>query len=291
MNRIGFYLMNQKGFTVLCRFIKEFSTQHIAYVVGCRDKNVQKDYFDEIKNICDNNEIKFFYRTEQFNEKEEYKVAIGWRWLIPEQDNLIVLHDSLLPKYRGFAPLVNMLVNGENEIGVTALKASDSYDAGDIIDQKIIKIEYPIKIQQAIDLISPLYGDLVCSIFEKISNNTLEIKKQNDQEATYSLWLNQEDYRIDWNWDSEKICRFIDAVGFPYEGATTIAKDEKIIISEAEIIPDCQIEDRKRHIGKIIFMNDSNKPIIIAGKGLVKINKAIDSKGEPYKFAFRTKLV
>ena len=87
----------------------------------------------------------------------DYQLAIGWRWLISGTENLIVLHDSLLPKYRGFAPLVNSLINGEQEIGVTAIWAGPEFDAGEIIFQEKAGICYPIKIQEAIEIVSGLY--------------------------------------------------------------------------------------------------------------------------------------
>jgi methionyl-tRNA formyltransferase len=53
----------------------------------------------------------------------DFNIAISWRWML-KVSNLIVIHDSLLPKYRGFSPLVNMLINGEDTLGVTVLFAT-----------------------------------------------------------------------------------------------------------------------------------------------------------------------
>lgn len=117
MNKIAFYIMNSKGFYVLQNFINKFGSKSIEYVVSSEDKNIQKDFFDEIKEIAQKEKIKFFNRFEDITPIEKefsgYKFAIGWRWLIKDEKNLIVFHDSLLPKYRGFAPLVNCLINNE----------------------------------------------------------------------------------------------------------------------------------------------------------------------------------
>ena len=79
-------------------------------------------------------------------------MAVSWRWMIKHPKNkLIVFHDSILPKYRGFAPLVNMLINGEKEIGVSAIFGADEYDS-EIISEKTT-ISYPIKIQKPFRLI------------------------------------------------------------------------------------------------------------------------------------------
>lgn len=116
--KIVFYLMNEKGFYTLNKFIKKFSSSNIEYIVSSIDKNMKKDYFKEIKQLCKKYKITFFDRNSDYFKKEKkfvgYKFAIGWRWIISNSDYLIVFHDSLLPKYRGFAPLVNSLVSNEN---------------------------------------------------------------------------------------------------------------------------------------------------------------------------------
>ena len=69
---------------------------------------------------------------------------------------MIIFHDSLLPKYRGFAPLVNSLINQEKEIGVTAIKASQNYDEGDTVTDNIGN-DYDVTIQNgAIIKVRPL---------------------------------------------------------------------------------------------------------------------------------------
>jgi len=117
MNKIAFYIMNSKGYFALKNFINKFGSDSISYVVSSEDKNIQKDFFDEIKEIVQKEKIKFFNRFENIAPIEKgfsgYKFAIGWRWIIKNEKNLIVFHDSLLSKYRGFAPLLNCLVNNE----------------------------------------------------------------------------------------------------------------------------------------------------------------------------------
>jgi methionyl-tRNA formyltransferase len=119
--KIAFYLMNEKGFYVLKKFIKKFGYENIDYIVSAKDKNIKKDYFKEIKTLAKKYKINFFDRL-KFDASIEnrfngYKFAIGWRWIIKNDSNLIVFHDSLLPKYRGFAPLVNSLISNENRGG------------------------------------------------------------------------------------------------------------------------------------------------------------------------------
>lgn len=271
--KIGLFLMTQKGFLVLENLLKSNYKDVISFVCIGVDKEVQNDFSEEIVSLCKLNSIVYFFKNELTKNEiaTDYNIAISWRWML-NVSNLIVLHDSILPKYRGFAPLVNMLINGEMKIGVTALMASDEYDKGDILFQIEKNISYPLKIVDAIEIISELYCTISENIIEAILNNQIILKKQNDSEATYSLWLDNEDYYIDWNWDAEKIKRKIDACGFPYLGAKTHIENQVIIIHDAEIVKDVEIENRV--VGKnIFFINEY--PVIVCGKGLLKITNAV----------------
>jgi methionyl-tRNA formyltransferase len=109
--------MNSKGWFVLSQFIEGFGASKVAYVVSEQDASLQNDPFKQIEKLSLDSKIPFYKRS-AFDAQIEanfkgYKFAIGWRWLIKSQQNLIVFHDSLLPKYRGFAPLVNSLINME----------------------------------------------------------------------------------------------------------------------------------------------------------------------------------
>ena len=68
-----------------------------------------------------------------------------------------MFHDSLLPKYRGFAPLVKGLICGETRFGVTALFGASQYDAGDILFQASVGITYPIAISDLITRVADCY--------------------------------------------------------------------------------------------------------------------------------------
>ena len=274
--KFGFFLMTQKGFDVLNSLITSKQTQFIDFICIGKDSNLEDDFSDKIKELCEIHSIAYFFK-ESLSEKKlnsDFYIAISWRWLL-DLPNLIIIHDSVLPKYRGFAPLVNMLINGENEIGATAIFASNEYDKGEIIAQEKIAIQYPITIAEAINAVGNLYVNLVNQIISQGVSNSFQPKVQNENEATYSLWLDQEDYFIDWNWTAEKIKRKIDACGFPYDGAKTILENDIIVVEKAEVEQDVQIENRT--VGKVIFVKE-NCPIIVCGKGLLRLTAAKNVK-------------
>lgn len=273
MIQIGFYCANKKGYKTLQSFIETYGAKYIKYISSYRNGNVNNDYYLEIKMLSKDSDVFFFDREEMPNNLiEDYKIAIGWQWVISDFKNLIVLHDSLLPKYRGFSPIVNMLINGEKEIGVTALFASEKYDEGGVILQEKLEINYPVKIQEVIDLSIVLYIKIVNKIFIKLNDKKITTISQDDNLSSYGVWLDEEDYFIDWSWSAEKIKRFVDAVGFPYKNARTNLEDEIILIKDVSLFDEkIVIENRSRHLGKVVFFR-KNKPIIICGSGFIIMN-------------------
>ena len=291
MKKFSFYILGQKGYRCLSDFIIEFGPSRVAYVVSCRDTNNKEDYFEESQALCLSNNILFKERTEENPKLTSVSFAIGWRWLIHGEDSLIVFHDSLLPKYRGFAPMVNALINGESEIGVSVIYASNEYDAGPIIKQKSMEISYPKKISSAIAEISPLYSMILLEICKDIyAGRALECVEQNHESASYSPWRDYDDYYIDWSHSASHICRFIDAVGHPYAGARTMMGEAEVTILEALPRKDLEIESRGSHIGKVLFL-DGGKPTIICGSGLIQLVDVLDMEGSSLinKIPFRTR--
>jgi len=274
---IGFFLMTEKGLRVLQSVVDAFGPGQIAFVVGAADKNVANDYRDEIAAVCRQHEIAYFDRADSrtpLRATAEYHFAVSWRWLIHDATRLIVLHDSLLPKYRGFAPLPTALINGEPFVGVTALFGSQDYDRGDILGQRQLPISYPVKIQTVISSLAAEYAALVVDLCQLIRDGvTLVGAPQNDTKATYSLWRDEADYRIRWSADADWIKRFIDSLGSPYKGASARIEERTVRILDATVEPDIHVEDRQP--GKVVFLRQGY-PTVICGRGLLRITDMRD---------------
>lgn len=275
---IDFYLMTEKGFLSLKATIEKGFRDLIKNVIIGRDNNLTDDFSAQIKSLCEEFEIDYCYKDGKLNQCSDYSIAISWRWIINDVRNLIVIHDSILPKYRGFAPLVNSLTNGEKEIGATALFASEKYDRGDIICQHKISVTYPIKISNAIKAVSGCYIKNLEFIFESLKNGrNLPRLIQNEADASYSLWLDEDNYKINWSKSSSEIRRFIDATGEPYACAYSLIDNIKLSIISAEEIEDVIIVNRE--FGKVIFI-ENGFPVVVCGTGLLKLTNIInrDSK-------------
>lgn len=283
MNKVALLLLGKKGLKVLQDICERNCSNLLTDVVASRDSGVDDDFYDEIRDLCIFKGISFHDKLDKsFSPKdyEGYLIAIGWRWMLPSGNKILVIHDSILPKYRGFAPLVNCLINGELEIGATAVFADTNYDKGKIVAQSSKSIIYPIKIHEAIELMCDVYIEVARRLIGAISEgDSLRGVDQNESLASYSLWRDEYDYWIDWSWSSEKIKRFVDAVGAPYAGARTFCNDVVAIINSVELIEDVQINDRCSAVGKVIFKSDVC-PVVVCGQGLIKITDMKTLQGE-----------
>lgn len=269
MQNLTLFVMTKKGLAFTRQAVTDFQSIIAEVVIGT-DASVANDYASEIAAVCAAAGVRHCYRKDFAGITSEYAMAISWRWLIDHPaERLVVFHDSLLPRYRGFAPLVNALINGETRVGVTALLGASEYDRGDILHQSGIDVHYPIKIAEAIDLITDCYLRSGVAVLRMLAlGQPLQGSVQDHQSASYSLWRDEDDYRIDWRQSAAQIRRLIDALGYPYKGASSLCDGVAIRISAAEELGDVAIENRTP--GKVIFM-EQGLPVVVCGKGLLKL--------------------
>jgi len=294
-HKLALFLATEKGYKSLECLINTGRASSIGCVFSFNETGVAHDWFNDIKELCSANGILFLTWNDAKNKLAEIftqnkitsAAAISWRYLIPLSINnflqipLIVFHDSLLPKYRGFAPTPTAIINGENIIGITALFASQKADEGDIIIQRKIEVPHDKYMHEIVSEQAFLYADMLLDIFLMLESENLKSYKQDESQASYSIWRNYDDCRINWNNSAEYIYNFIRALGAPYLGAYCYYDGEKIIIDTSEVIPDKFFE--LRDAGKIWSIND-NKPEIICGKGMLKITHARYENGKQVIF-------
>jgi methionyl-tRNA formyltransferase len=234
---------------------------------------VMNDYSAAIQELCKKSNLPCYFRGHELGIQTAYTLAVSWRWMLPAGSDTIIFHDSPLTRYRGFAPMVNQLIQGENEIAVTALFAAEEFDKGHIITCEKLPIEYPITIQEAIEKSLGLYSTLACQIIEKIASGAeIEGTPQNENHATYSLWRDAADYAVDWSEDANYLQRFVDATGFPFLGAKARLNGEKITISKVRALEE-DVFIHNRDIGKVLFIKDE-RPVVVCGQGLLHIIEA-----------------
>lgn len=168
-------------------------------------------------------------------------LAVGWYYKIPNyirniaKLGIVGLHGSLLPKYRGGAPLVWAVLEGETESGVTLFYMDEGIDTGDIIGQEKFIIESDEYISDLLLKLNESSKSLIRTYLPKLDSGSVIPVKQDEKEATYFPQRTPEDGKIDWSWSSKKIKDFIRAQSKPYPGAFTIIEGKKITIWNADI--------------------------------------------------------
>jgi methionyl-tRNA formyltransferase len=151
-----------------------------------------------------------------------YRHLLGRDILMIPPEGSFNLHGSLLPAYRGRCPVNWVLVNGEKRTGVTLHHMLDAPDAGEIVGQKEVLIDFE-------DTALTLYQKLCAKAKELLGEALPLIRKgvaprtaQNLKEGSYYGGRRPEDGRVDWNWPVMRIYNLVRAVTEPYPGAFTL---------------------------------------------------------------------
>ncbi|MFH1771414.1 MAG: methionyl-tRNA formyltransferase [Candidatus Omnitrophota bacterium] len=121
----------------------------------------------------------------------------------------LCVHPSLLPKYRGPAPIERSLINGEAKTGITIFRMNESIDAGDILAQESIDIEMDDNRFSLIDKLSNLGVSLFCKSIKDIESGNYEFIPQDDSKATFAPKFTKQDGKIDWNKSAREIRNLI----------------------------------------------------------------------------------
>jgi len=255
----------------------------IGSIVTYRQPDDQARSFERLCSLAQRLSINLLETHHPVLQPENLTFLVGWQHLLPQvTPSTVVFHDSLLPRYRGFAPTVTALIKGDCEIGVTALTPTDVIDQGPIIAQRAVPISYPIKIQTALEIQARLMADIAVDIIEQWKCGELSSKPQQEEMATLSIWRDDADYEIDWSNSADAIERFVNAVGHPYAGArTTVGGTETIRVLDVTALPDMPFEIRDE--GKI-WRLDNGRPTVVCGSGMLRIDNCLGENGSEFLF-------
>jgi len=149
----------------------------------------------------------------------------------------INIHASLLPKYRGAAPINWALINGEEEAGVTSIILQEKMDAGKMITQKSIRIGPDETAGELNNRLSILGAEVLMDSLKQIETGAVKYTLQDEKLVTYAPKLKKKDGLINWNHSTEEVHNFVRGMN-PWPTAyTTLIRntsEERIIILETE---------------------------------------------------------
>lgn len=140
----------------------------------------------------------------------------------------INVHASLLPKYRGAAPIHYAILNGEKESGVTIMQMDIGMDTGDMLEKVAVPITENMTMGELHDELKVKGAQLLLDTIDKIAAHTVSAEKQDQDEATYASLLQRSMEKIDWSKDAVQIHNLIRGFN-PAPGAFTKLPDGKTL--------------------------------------------------------------
>jgi len=146
------------------------------------------------------------------------------------------VHASLLPKYRGAAPINWALINGETQTGVTTMKMDAGLDTGDMLLKRTLEIDPRHSAIEVHDLLSEMGGDLTLETLDRLETGDLVPEPQNDSEATHAPKLKKEDGLLHWDHAAEALHNRVRGLE-PWPGAYTFWRGQRLRLAWTEVGP------------------------------------------------------
>lgn len=167
--------------------------------------------------------------------KPELTVVAAYGQILPEEIlnvptlGSVNVHASVLPKYRGAAPINRAILDGETETGVTIMHMAKKLDAGDIISVRTTPIDPDEDAEQLFARLADLGAELLSETIPHIADGTASRTPQDDAASTYAHMLSRELSPIDWNNDAERVVNQVRAlVPWPCASMTLDGKTTKV---------------------------------------------------------------
>ncbi len=197
-----------------------------------------------------------------------YGKLIPSAWLnIPSRFALNV-HPSLLPKYRGAAPINWPIINGDTQTGVSIAEVTSKLDSGDIFYQEVVPLDFCIDAENLERLLAINSGKALKTVFEKIDNGTLSRTPQEESLSCYARKLTKEDGRLSFKDPAAKLDRLIRGLK-PWPGTYLEFGGNPLIIVEAEVV----LPNTAADPGTLLEIHREGSVTVATGEGSLKIKR------------------
>lgn len=196
-----------------------------------------------------------------------YKILSDRLLSIPKY-GAINLHPSLLPKYRGAAPIQWSLINGDLQTAVTTISLSKQIDSGEILLQETVDIKDEDNYGTLASRLSEIGANIVVETLDGIEAGTLQGTPQDESKVTSAPKIKSDDYKIDWTKTAKQIYDLIRAFS-PAPGAFTTFNSKRLKIYSSTILDNSSDNNK---CGEIVIYS-KNQLVIQTGKGLLDIGE------------------
>ncbi|MCX0269591.1 methionyl-tRNA formyltransferase [Nocardia zapadnayensis] len=173
-------------------------------------------------------------------EPDVIVVNSWYTWMPPELYTMpthgtLNLHDSLLPKFTGFSPVLWALISGASEFGLTVHRMDEQLDTGDILVQHSLPIGPRATGTELVLAGMELIPGAVHEALEALASGTAQWRPQDKAARTYFHKRSDRDSRLDWAWSAVDLERFVRALSAPYPRAFSHYRGERIEVLAAEV--------------------------------------------------------
>tara|TARA_B110000438_G_C15677378_1_gene590807 strand:+ start:65 stop:985 length:921 start_codon:yes stop_codon:yes gene_type:complete len=214
-----------------------------------KSKRGQKINSSDVEKFCQKNKINFNNPT-NINNEEEFKifkelspdivVVVAYGQIIPKKFlslaklGFINVHASLLPKWRGAAPIQRAIMNGDNKIGVSIMKIEEKLDSGPVLLSKEIELNQSATHGQIQQELSVIGADLLIESLRIIKSGSFKFVNQTHSEASYAKKIDKVETKINWNISADKVLSIIHGLS-PNPGAWFEYKNERFKVLRAKM--------------------------------------------------------
>ena len=171
--------------------------------------------------------------------KPDIILVVSYSQIIPKnllnipKYGFLNIHASLLPKWRGAAPIQRSIMNLDKETGISIMRINENLDEGPVCNQYSLKISEEMNSEELSEKLSLIASEKILDILDNIDDGNLEFKDQDHSKATYAKKIQKTEGKIDWNENAEKIIGKINGL-YPYPGAFFSFNGERYKILKAE---------------------------------------------------------
>ena len=189
--------------------------------------------FRSPKNLKSNEEFKIFKEL-----SADLAVVVAYGQLIPKvylktvKLGFINVHASLLPKWRGAAPIQRAIMNGDKKIGVSIMKIEEQLDSGPVLATKEIELGRNVTCGEVEKRLSVIGADLLIKSLKNIESGDIKFMNQVHPEATYAKKIDKNETKINWSLDASKVLAHIHGLS-PNPGAWFEHENERFKVLRA----------------------------------------------------------
>lgn len=249
-----------------------------------------KMVFSPVKEVAVKHDIKVFQPEKLKDDREaveylkelkpDFIIVVAFGQILTKEVldipkyGCINLHASLLPMYRGAAPLNWVIINGEKKSGNTTMLMDVGLDTGDMLLKDEVEITDNMTSGELHDILMNRGGELLIKTIEGLADGSIKGEKQ-EGETCYAKMLSKETGKINWNNSAESIHNLIRGLN-PRPIAHTTYKDENMKIYESEVLA----ESSNKEAGTIIEVSKKGMKVS-CGKGILLVKKIQFPNGKP----------